>query len=181
MKKTMKKILALLLAAIMVLSLAACGPATPATTDPAGDNTDPAGDNTEVTDVTLKVWGPSEDQANENSFLQTACKKFAALHPEWNITFKYGVCSEGDAGKNVTLKATDKNTTGYQVMVSKNKNFKTFVKKVKYTTNGKALNKTVVTKKFFVKGTNYVKVRAYTTENGVTVKGNWSPVKTVKF
>lgn len=83
-------------------------------------------------------------------------------------------------GKNVTLKATDKNTTGYQVMVSKNKNFKTYVKKVKYVTNGKALNKTVVTKKFFVKGTNYVKVRAYTKINGVTYYGKWSNAKTIK-
>ena len=87
---------------------------------------------------------------------------------------------KSNAGKNVTLKATDKNTTGYQVMVSKNKNFKTFVKKVKYTTNGKALNKTVVTKKFFVKGTNYVKVRAYTTINGKTFYGKWSNAKVIK-
>ena len=83
-------------------------------------------------------------------------------------------------GKNVTLKATDKNTTGYQVMVSKNKNFKTFVKKVKYTTNGKALNKTVKLNKFFVKGTNYVKVRAYTTINGKTFYGKWSNAKVIK-
>ena len=87
---------------------------------------------------------------------------------------------KSNGGKNVTLKATDKNTTGYQVMVSKNKNFKTFVKKVKYTTNGKALNKTVVTKKFFVKGTNYVKVRAYTTVNGKTFYGKWSNAKVIK-
>ena len=65
-------------------------------------------------------------------------------------------------------------------MVSKNKNFKTFVKKVKYTTNGKALNKTVVTKKFFVKGTNYVKVRAYTTIGDKTFYGKWSNAKVVK-
>ena len=84
------------------------------------------------------------------------------------------------SGKYTTLKATDKNTTGYQVMVSKNKNFKTFVKKVKYTTNGKALNKQVVTKKFFVKGTNYVKVRAYTKINGKTYYGKWSNVKVIK-
>ncbi len=87
---------------------------------------------------------------------------------------------KSNAGKNVTLKATDKNTTGYQVMVSKNKNFKTYVKKVKYITNGKALNKVVKTNKFFVKGTNYVKVRAYTKINGVTYYGKWSNAKTIK-
>ena len=83
----MKKIIALLLACMMVVGLfAACGEEN----------------GSEVKDITLTVWGPSEDQADENSFLQTACKKFAELHPEWNITFKFGVCSEGDAGKNVT-------------------------------------------------------------------------------
>ena len=90
----MKKIVALLLACMMIVGLfAACG----------GETTNNGGNApAEVTDITLTVWGPSEDQADENSFLQTACKKFAELHPEWNITFNYGVCSEGDAGKNVT-------------------------------------------------------------------------------
>ena len=91
----MKKIIAMLMACLMVVGvLAACGE----TETPAGTT---AGTN-EPIDITLTVWGPSEDQADENSFLQTACKKFAELHPEWNITFNYGVCSEGDAGKNVT-------------------------------------------------------------------------------
>ncbi len=52
--------------------------------------------------MTLKVWGPSEDQANENSFLQVATAKFAEAHPEWDITWEFGVCGEGDAGTNVT-------------------------------------------------------------------------------
>ena len=30
------------------------------------------------------------------------CEQFAAAHPEWEITFNYGVCSEGDAKTNVT-------------------------------------------------------------------------------
>ena len=63
----MKKIIALLLTLVMVLSLAACGPATPDTTDPTGDTTKPTGDEPVVTDVTLKVWGPAEDQAEGNS------------------------------------------------------------------------------------------------------------------
>ena len=99
----MKKILALLLAAIMVLSMAACtGSTTPETTDPAADNnTTPAGDNTEVTDVTLKVWGPSEDQA-EGGWLIAMEEAFAEAHPELNITWENAVCSEGDAGGLVT-------------------------------------------------------------------------------
>ena len=96
----MKKILALLLAAIMVLSLAACGPATPATTDPAGDNTEPTGD--EVTDVTLKVWGPAEDQTEGNSWLLSVEEAFEAAHPEYNITWVNEVCNEGDAGSMVS-------------------------------------------------------------------------------
>lgn len=53
-------------------------------------------------DVSLTVWSPQEDQADDSSWLPTMCKQFQAAHPEWNITFSYAVCSEGDAGKNVT-------------------------------------------------------------------------------
>ncbi len=103
----MKKIIAMLLACVMVVGLfAGCTDGknnetkAPETTVPAADETTEATKGTE--DVTLTVWGPQEDQADENSWLQTMCKKFAEAHPEWNITFKYGVCSEGDAAKNVT-------------------------------------------------------------------------------
>ena len=88
----MKKIIAMLVACLMVVGmLAACGETqTPAQT-------------TGPVDITLTVWGPSEDQANENSFLQTACKAFAEANKDkWNITFKFGVCSEGDAGTKVS-------------------------------------------------------------------------------
>ena len=96
----MKKILALLLAAIMVLSLAACGPAAnPGTTDPAGNEENPGND--EVTKVTLKVWGPSEDQA-EGGWLIQMEEAFAEAHPELDITWENAVCSEGDAGGLVT-------------------------------------------------------------------------------
>ena len=87
----MKKFIAMLLACMMVVGLfAACSDTT--TTE-----------NNGPVDITLTVWGPSEDQANENSFLQTACKQFAEANKDkWNITFKFGVCSEGDAGTKVT-------------------------------------------------------------------------------
>ena len=105
----MKKILALLLAAIMVLSMAACaGTNTPDTTDPANNESTPAasegGDNAgaEVTDVTLKVWGPAEDQAEGNSWLVAMEEAFAAEHPEYNITWVNEVCNEGDAGSMVS-------------------------------------------------------------------------------
>ena len=97
----MKKIIALLLACVMIVGLlAGCGAKKPSTDNNETKPGAPA--DTKPVDITLTVWGPSEDQATETSFLQTACKKFAELHPEWNITFNYGVCSEGDAGKNVT-------------------------------------------------------------------------------
>ena len=79
----MKKIIALLLACIMIVGLfAGCGKKTE--------------------QITLTVWSPQEDQADENSFLQQATAKFAEAHPEWEITWNFGVCGEGDAGTMVT-------------------------------------------------------------------------------
>ena len=86
----MKKIIAMLLALVMVLSLAACGQAPAESTEK----------------ITLKVWGPSEDQVPQEgqtvSFLEAACKAFDEAHPEWEIEFVFEVCSEGDAGTMVT-------------------------------------------------------------------------------
>ena len=86
----MKKIIAMLLACMMIVSLfAACAPA---------DN-GPA----EAEKVTLTVWGPSEDQdPATGKWLQTMCEKFDEDHPEWEITFEYGVCGENDAATKVT-------------------------------------------------------------------------------
>ncbi len=122
----MKKFIALLLACVMVTGLlAACGNSTgkpsatgetkPAETEPAETKpaetkpaeTKPAETKpAEAENITLTVWGPSEDQADENSFLQVATAKFAEAHPEWNITWKFGVCAEGDAGTMVTKDPT---------------------------------------------------------------------------
>jgi len=100
----MKKIIALLLAMAMVLSLAACGgteakpteapkadaPATEAPADAAPEA------------ITLKVWAPQEDQVNEDSWLIQVQKAFAEAHPEYVITWDNGVCPEGDAATMVT-------------------------------------------------------------------------------
>ena len=82
----MKKIIAMLLACMMVVGLfAACTP------------------EVQVENISLTVWGPSEDQdPAAGQWLQTMCEKFNEAHPEWNITFTYGVCSEGDAATKVT-------------------------------------------------------------------------------
>lgn len=98
-----KKALALLMAAVMVAGLAGCGNDNGSTTPGNETGSTPAGGETETKDVTLTVWSPSEDQAEESGkWLQTMCEKFNEAHPEWNITFQYGVCAEGDAKQTVT-------------------------------------------------------------------------------
>ena len=92
----MKKIIAMLLAFVMVLGLAACGASSTEETTPAGNET------AEVTDVTLKVWAPQEDQVDDSSWLIQMQKSFAEAHPEYNITWDNGVCPEGDAATMVT-------------------------------------------------------------------------------
>lgn len=114
MKKS-KKALALLMAATMTMGLSACGSKdndtnttpTPGNQGNAGDQGNQGGDSTKAEDITLTVWGPSEDQnAEQGNWLPTMCEKFNEAHPEWNITFKYGVCSEGDAGSMVSQDPT---------------------------------------------------------------------------
>ena len=115
----MKKIFSLLLAVCMVSGLlAGCasgGTQTQATTPevrktettPAAEATEAATEATEEETtapqaVTLKVWSPSEDQNPDmGAWLNTMCEQFNALHPEWDITFEYGVCTESDAKKLV--------------------------------------------------------------------------------
>lgn len=84
-----KKFFALLLTVLMVMTmLTGCGKKE---------------EGSDKVAVTVTVWGPQEDQSDDNGkWLQTECEKFAAEHPEWEITFKYGVCSEGDAKTNVS-------------------------------------------------------------------------------
>ena len=99
-----KKVLALLLATAMISTFVACGKEeTPAADDTnttvedttGGEDTNEPADE-EIT-CTLTVWAPSEDQSDDNPWLKTQCEAFAAEHPNWHITFKYGVCAEGDA------------------------------------------------------------------------------------
>ena len=126
---------------------------------------------------TYKVWvkpyAKHKDVAyyGKANYKYTSAKKLVFVKPTLNIA---------KSGKYRVLKVADQNSTGFQVYVSKDKNFKKNVKKVRYATNKKALNKKVETKKFFNKGTNYIKVRAYSKVNGKYVYGSWSKVKTVK-
>ena len=53
--------------------------------------------------VRLMVWSPSQDQAKDNGeWLQTCCNRFAELHPEWDITYVYGVVDETAAGTTIS-------------------------------------------------------------------------------
>nr|MBQ8243761.1 extracellular solute-binding protein [Oscillospiraceae bacterium] len=91
----MKKIIALLLALVMALSLVACGGSAeaPAAQAPAAEA--PAAEGPQA--ITLKVWAPQADQVDENSWLSVMLPKFEEAHPEYTITWDIGVCGEGDA------------------------------------------------------------------------------------
>ena len=104
----MKKLLSIALAGVMILGLfAGCGeqaPAeAPATEAPAVTEAPVAAETETAPEaITLTVRGPQEDQSEETPWLSQMCEQFNEAHPEWDITFEYGVCSEGDAQKNVT-------------------------------------------------------------------------------
>ena len=100
----MKKLIALLLACVMVLGLVACGGNAPETTAPvAGNETTPVETQpAEAEAITLKVWAPQEDQVDANSWLNQMQAAFQAAHPEYVITWDNGVCPEGDAATMVT-------------------------------------------------------------------------------
>ncbi|MCR5546094.1 MAG: extracellular solute-binding protein [Lachnospiraceae bacterium] len=102
-----KKVLAIMLASAMVASaFTGCGSKSEETSGSDASSSDSASTE-EVTDVTLTVWSPQEDQDGDaESWLQTECEAFNEAHPEWNITFEYGVCSEGDAGDTVSADPT---------------------------------------------------------------------------
>ena len=57
----------------------------------------------ETEKVRLMVWSPSNDQSKDSGeWLQTMCKNFAKEHPEWDITFVYGVADEASAAGQVS-------------------------------------------------------------------------------
>ena len=65
-----------------------------------------AGADGQGENVRLMVWSPSADQSKDSGeWLQKACSNFAQLHPEWNITFVYGVADEASAASQVAQDA----------------------------------------------------------------------------
>lgn len=106
-----KKVVSLLLVTAMAATmLAGCGKEESqdsSTTDapaPAGTESAPADDAADAGEDawagTITVWTPQEDQ--DTGWLDAQCEAFNEAHPEWDITFEYGVCPESDAKATVT-------------------------------------------------------------------------------
>ena len=90
------------MAVLLCASLAACGGSASSSSGGSSSGGSKETQAAEVVDVSVTVWGPQEDQSDDNGkWLQTQCDAFNEAHPEWNITFNYGVCSEGDAKTNI--------------------------------------------------------------------------------
>ena len=110
-----KKVAALLLAGTMcAAAVVGCGKK-----DNADDNKKTDAPTTESTDketdapsgekvkATLTVWSPAEDQNEDmGAWLQKTCEAFAKAHPEYELTFTYGVCGESDAATEVSKDPT---------------------------------------------------------------------------
>ena len=97
MKIDWKKAIGLTAAAAMLLPLAACG----------GSNNAGDAKSGGTEDVTLSVWAPQEDQDGGNdSWLSQVEANFEKEHPEYKITWKNDVLSEGDAATQVQTDPT---------------------------------------------------------------------------
>lgn len=91
-----KRSFAILLIAMLCIAMVGCSKKTESSADNSGT------ESTKPISLDLNVWSPSEDQDPQyGEWLTTMCNKFNEEHPEWDITFKYGVCSESDAKKLV--------------------------------------------------------------------------------
>ena len=128
----MKKILALLLAVIMVMSMAACGKTDDnkgsennnggatlpngitlppnVTLPPELNDLNPDGtlkaDN-DGANITIKVWTPTEDQAEGNNWVEKIEADFKAKYPGYkNVKFENTTMGEGDAGAAVIADVT---------------------------------------------------------------------------
>lgn len=85
-----KRLLPALLGGLLLLGMAGCS---------GGSGSDGS--------IRLMVWSPSEDQSKDSGeWLQTCCANFAAQHPEWDITFVYGVADEATAANTVAQDPT---------------------------------------------------------------------------
>ena len=96
-----KKFISAGISALMsVALLAGCSSSSSAASSAGGSEGGSEGG--EPTKVTLTVWAPSEDQSEDNgNWLNKELTAFQEAHPEWEIEFKTGTSSEGDALTNI--------------------------------------------------------------------------------
>lgn len=114
--KKRTKIVALLMAMVLVMgSMTACGSSDDNNDTSTSDNTSgDTNDNSSSSEkIKLTVWAPQEDQTDYSkvdskygkSLLEYMCNAFNDAHPEWDIEFEYGVCSEGTAYEDISKDA----------------------------------------------------------------------------
>ncbi len=114
----MKRVTTLLVTGILALSLMACGGKAETgnagegsgestgsgseAAEESGESTNSGSEAAEEEKITcdLLVWTPSEDQSPDyGNWIQSQCEAFAKEHPNWEITFSYGVASEAEVAK----------------------------------------------------------------------------------
>lgn len=104
-RRTELKKLRIVLLLLLCMCLAGCGKNDNGNGGGNPTQTPQDGQTTPVA-VRLNVWAPQEDQTAlgeyKEGLLKAMCAKFQEAHPEWNITFTYGVCSEGDARNEIS-------------------------------------------------------------------------------
>ena len=89
-----KRAVSALTAAVMIASLAVTGLMGCGNSDDGKES------------VRLMVWSPQGDQSKDKGeWLQTCCNAFAEEHPEWDITFVYGVADEASSAGQVSQDA----------------------------------------------------------------------------
>lgn len=111
----MKKLIALLLAMVMVLSMVACGNTeTPETTKPQAGESQPAENDTPATEpaeeIVLEYWSSWSETENQALVLKAAAESFMAKHPNIKINFTFNgrdnrklVVSAIEAGTQIDL------------------------------------------------------------------------------
>ena len=109
----------------------------------------------------------------KGTFFGTKTAKFTIVPQSTKIS---SLKRSGSKKFKVKYKKIKKQISGYQIMYSKNKSFKSGNK----TVNAKGYKSISKTVNVGSKGTYYVKVRVYKTVNDVTYYSGWSAVKKVK-
>lgn len=89
-----RKVLSALLAGLMTAGVAVTGLTGCGSSQEGAEN------------IRLMVWSPQGDQSkDQGEWLQTCCNAFAEEHPEWDITFVYGVADEASSAGQVSQDA----------------------------------------------------------------------------